>query len=75
MPFGKATWFIPTLTWQPRRLAERVVVQFPGKAIIAAAWGLFWPFKYLDAVLIKKLSAHHLAFRVYGTAREAAAPT
>jgi SAM-dependent methyltransferase len=34
MPFGKATWFIPTLTWQPRPQAERVVAQFPASALI-----------------------------------------
>ncbi len=34
MPFGKATWFIPTLTWQPRRQAERVVARFPAPALV-----------------------------------------
>jgi SAM-dependent methyltransferase len=34
MPFGKATWFIPTLTWQPVRQAEQVVARFPSSALI-----------------------------------------
>lgn len=31
---------------------------------------LFWPFKFLDAVLIKKRGAHRLALGVYCTARK-----
>lgn len=31
---------------------------------------LFWPFKFLDAWLIRKPSAHRLAFGVYCTARK-----
>lgn len=34
MPFGKATWFVPTLTWQPSRRAEQVVARFPAPAVV-----------------------------------------
>lgn len=34
MPFGKATWYIPTLTWQPRPQAERLVASLPSNATI-----------------------------------------
>ena len=34
MPFGKATWFVPTLTWQPVRWAERVVARFPSPSVV-----------------------------------------
>lgn len=32
MPFGKAIWYIPTLTWQPRPQAERLGASLPSNA-------------------------------------------
>jgi SAM-dependent methyltransferase len=34
MPFGKASWFIPSLTWQPRPVAEAVVGRFSQNALV-----------------------------------------
>jgi hypothetical protein len=52
---------------------------FEGKTIVhkvlsngafAAASFLFWPFKFLDALLARKPGAHRLAFGVYCTAQK-----
>jgi SAM-dependent methyltransferase len=34
MPFGKAIWFVPELTWQPRPPAKRIVSRFPEPALV-----------------------------------------
>jgi SAM-dependent methyltransferase len=54
---------------------KTLVHKILSNGVFAAASVVFWPFKFLDAVLIKKASAHRLAFGVYCTARKTAAAT
>jgi len=53
---------------------KTVVHKVLSNAVFAAASILFWPIKFLDAILIRKPSAHRLAFGVYCTARKIAEP-
>jgi hypothetical protein len=46
------------------------VHKLASNGVFLAASVVFWPFKYLDYWLIRKPSAHRLAFGVYCTARK-----
>jgi SAM-dependent methyltransferase len=49
---------------------KTIVHKVLSNGVFAAASFLLWPFKFLDALLAKKPSAHRLAFGVYCTAQK-----
>lgn len=64
LAYWLALWF------EGRTIVHKVL----SNGVFVAASILFWPFKFLDVILIGKANAHRLAFGVYCTARKAAEP-